>query len=445
MSLRISELATTCHVPEQLRNAAGTVDQLARRRFARDLGEHLGPGLARQPAIVRIRRLPMRVIVPASELNEDALSLKWRQEFGRALFTALAYPPGEGPVEVFQAKSVADFVTSAIQDLLDGTAAGKWQYAEFTSFFRLGSTQAALALICEWPRQSMAVLIGLAEQNVLGRLVARFDDPAVEKIFGILAPPADNDTVPVTTVIATARLVLEHPPEKALALRSRAFALTLIVEAQRARRRLPSPWALFHALLVLAVLLNEEFFWPGIPLDSSPGPLVFLQNVSAMLERICTALQKHGLSASLSDARGPALLHPGLEAPRSPQTQGERISSELEELSQLLQVLRVDLALLPPGLEAPRSPQTQGERISSELEELSQLLQVLRVDLKVPPPSVGPSEVRWVTSDWCGLFFLASTLQRLGWIPAWRQLADFQAGGVALPHRRPGAGDRGKV
>ena len=227
MSLRISELATTCHVPEQLRNAAGTVDQLARRRFARDLGEHLGPGLARQPAIVRIRRLPMRVIVPASELNEDALSLRWRQEFGKALFTALAYPPGEGPVEVFQAKSVADFVTSAIQDLLDGTAAGKWQYAEFTSFFRLGSTQAALALICEWPRQSMAVLIGLAEQNVLGRLVARFDDPAVEKIFGILAPPADNDTVPVTTVIATARLVLEHPPEKALALRSRAFALTL--------------------------------------------------------------------------------------------------------------------------------------------------------------------------------------------------------------------------
>src|SRR5277367_3440249 len=109
MAMRIGLFNTTCHVPPQRRSDAEVVDRLARGRFARDLGEHLGRSLARQPAIIRIRRLPMRVVVPASELNEDALSLIWRQEFGKALFTALAYPAGAGPIEVFRADSIAGF------------------------------------------------------------------------------------------------------------------------------------------------------------------------------------------------------------------------------------------------------------------------------------------------------------------------------------------------
>jgi hypothetical protein len=391
MSLKICKLATECHVPQQLRKDAEIVDQLARGRFARDLGTHLGPSLARQPAIIRIRRLPVRVIIPASELNEDALSLHWRQELGKALFTALAYPAGEGPLEIFQANSVAGFVASAVLDLLDGTAPAKWQYAEFESFFRLGSTQAALALICEWPRQSLAVLIGLAEQHMLGRLLARFDDLAIERAFGILAPSPENGTLSVTNLIAAARLVLDHPPEKASALRSRAYALTLFVEAQRVQRPQPSPRALFHALLSLAALLNEELFWPGNPSDQTRAAHL-PSNVSAILESIGGALREHMQSTFFSNA-------------------GEPVH-------------------LPFGLKTPGGQQTRGERISSQLEELSQLLHVLRVELKVLPPSISP-EVRWVSSEWCGLFFLASTLQRLGWIPAWRQLADFQVGGVA--------------
>ena len=55
----------------------------------------------------------------------------------------------------------------------------------------------------------------------------------------------------------------------------------------------------------------------------------------------------------------------------------------------------------------------------------------LRAELQVPAPPAGHAEARWIWSEWSGLFFLTGTLLRLGWIPAWRQLAEFQTGGVA--------------
>jgi hypothetical protein len=393
MSLRIGQFNTTCHVSLQHRENAEVVDRLARGRFARDLGEHLGPSLSHQPAIIRIRRLPMRVIVPASELNEDALSLKWRQEFGKALFTALAYPAGAGPFEVFRADSVAGYVASAIHDLLDGTAPTKWQYSEFESFFRLGSTQAALALICEWPRQSLAVLLHLAGQNVLSRLLARFDDGAMEHVFTILASSmeAENKTLSISDLIMVSKLALEHLPDKALALRSRAYALNLFVEAQRVRQAVPSPRVLFHALLALGVLLNEDVFWPGIPHDE-PRVGRVPSNVTAILESIGGALREYMQSTFRIDAR--KSMH------------------------------------LAFGSKTPGHPQTRSGTITPQLAELDQLLQVLRVELKIPPPSVEPLHSLWISSDWCGLFFLSSTLERLGWVPAWGQLMDFQAGGA---------------
>jgi len=392
MTLRIDQFNTSCHVPPQLRQDAEVIDQLARGRFARDLGEHLGPSLARQPAIIRIRRLPMRVIVPACELNEDALSLRWRQEFGKALFTALAYPAGAGPLEVFRSDSIAGFVALVICDLLDGTAPNKWQYAEFELFFRLGSMRAALALICEWPQQSLAVLLHLAEKSVLSRLLARFEDGALERIFAVLSPSteAETKTLALVDLITVARLVLEHAPDKTVALRSRAYALSLFVEAQRAIQPLPSPRVLFHALLALAALLNEDLFWPGIPGGES-GARQLPTNVTAIRESIGGVLQEYVQATLHIDPRNP-----------------------------------VHLAF---GGKTLGDPQTRRGNITVQLAELDQLLQLLRAELKIPTPSAKPLRAHWVSSDWCGLFFLSSTLERLGWIPAWGQLPDFQAGG----------------
>ena len=430
MSLRIDQFNTTCHVPLQRRSDAEIVDRLARGRFATDLGEHLGPSLARQSAIIRIRRLPMRIIIPASELNEDALSLRWRQEFGKALFTALAYPAGAGPLEVFRADSIADFVALVICDLLDGTAPAKWQYAEFELFFRLGSTQAALALICEWPQQSLAVLLHLAEQGVLARLLSRFEDGALERVFAVLAPSteAEAKTLSIADLITAARLVIQHRPDKTLALRSRAYALYLFVKAQGARQPLPSPRALFHALLALVVLLNEDVLWPGIPRgESRMGRLPF--NVTAILESIAKAL-----TALLDRDLSKAALTPD----ESRSDHAEAIFADiLENIGGVLRnyvqsTLNIDPQKPMHQAFAGKTSgdsQARGGRITAQLAELDQFLQLLRVELKIPSPPVKPLEVLWISSDWCGLFFLSSTLERLGWIPAWGQLPDFQTGG----------------
>ena len=198
------------------------MDQLARGRFGSDLAGHLGPSLMRQPAIVRIRQLPLRVIIPANELTEDTLSKAWALAFSKALFTALAYPTGAGPFEIYRAESVASFVASAIRELLEGTAATKWQYAEFEQIFRLGSTQAALALLCKWPWESVAILIELAQARVLERLLARFDELALERLFTVLGRPEDAEPPPlaIADLIAAAKLVLRHAPERLPALRT---------------------------------------------------------------------------------------------------------------------------------------------------------------------------------------------------------------------------------
>jgi len=401
MTLRVAQFETTCHVPPRHRGAADIVDRLARGHFARDLGEHLGPSLAREPAIVRIRRLALRVIIPASELNEGALSLKWRQAFGKALFTALAYPTGAGSFEVFRAESAASFIASAIRDLLEGTATTKWHYAEFEEIFRLGSTQAALALICEWPRQSLAVLLELAQHGVLGRVLARFDDLALERLFALLARPADNKTEPVSVadLIATARLALAHLPEKVTALRARSYALSLFVESHRAHQPVRSPRALFHALLALAVLLNEEAFWPGIP-HAELWAERLPSSVTAILETIGRQIREQ--------IQPPYSL---MKTPGSPAVWGGPPHL--------------------PSMETPGRPPLLGGTTWLRLAELDRFLTSLRMELKVPPPSDGPAEARWISSEWCGIFFLVSTLIRLGWIPAWTQLAELQPGGVA--------------
>jgi len=431
MSLRIAKFDTTCHVPPQCRKDAEVVDQLARGRFARDLGEHLGPSLARQPAIIRIRRLPMRVILPASELNEDTLSLKWRQEFGKALFTALAYPADAGPLEVFRADSIAGFVASAIRDLLDGTAQGKWQYAEFESFFCLGSTQAALALICAWPQQSLAVLMYLAEKRVLSRLLARFEDTALEQLFAVLAPSTESETktLSIADLTTVAKLMLKHTPDKVIALRSRGYALTLFVEAQRSGQPLTSPRVIFHALLALAVLLNEDVFWPGIPRGASRvGSLP--TNVAAILEGIARALAIL-LEQELSKSGLP------LDESRSNQSQSvyaailENIGGVLREYVEL--TLYIDPrrpSHLVFGGKTSGEPQVWRGTITAQLAELDELLQVARVELKIPTPPAKPLQVLWISSEWCGLFFLSSTLERLDWVSEWGGLPDFRAGGV---------------
>jgi hypothetical protein len=402
MTLRIAQLDTTCHMPPGHRSGAELVDALARGRFAHDLGDHLGPSLSRQPDIVRIRRLSLRVNIPAADLTEDALSLAWRQAFAKALFTALAYPSGVGPYEVFRAESPASFIASVILDLMDGTASTKWQYAEFEEILRQGSAQAAIALICNWPRLSMAILLELARRSVLDRLLARFDELSMETLFVVLAPPTDHKAEPlsVADLILTAKLVLAHLPEKAIALRSRSYALSLFFEAHRTNQPVRSPRVLFHALLALAVLLNGEVFWPGSWRGDS-DPTRVPPNVAVLLESVTRSRESDGDS----DLR---LVSPN-------------VAALLENIRKQYRESDVESSALGTW---------RRSGMQSPLIELQMHLATLRTELNVPTPTVAPAEAHWISTNYCGLFFLTGLLARLDWITTWRQLAAFQPGGV---------------
>lgn len=353
------------------------MDRLAHGRFPKDLADHLGPSLSRQPAIVRIRFLPMRVVIPGPELNEGSLSKAWTQAFSKALFTALAYPTGAGPFEVFRSDSVAAFVASAIRDLLAGSAAGKFQYAEFEEIFRSGNDQAALTLLCRWPHLTTSILLELAGSNAVDRLLGRFDDLALEQIFAVLGRHENAEAAPlsVAELIASAQLARTHLPDKLSVLRSRRYALRLFVEARRRGDPGWLPRRLFHSLLAVTILLQEGTL-TGASLSQGSAHFGDTQH-----------------QESAGAKRLPAI-----------------VKSVLDQI-------RREMQLRP---EAP------------PLVRLNALLIELRIDLKIPSPSEAAQRARWIASRWCGLFFLSTTLDGLGWVDAWRRLNHFQTGGVSF-------------
>jgi len=397
MALRIGQFVTTCHVPRSQWQKAGIVDELVRGRFPKDLGDHLGPSLARQPAIVRVRRLTLRVVLPAPELNEESLSRAWVQAFSKALFTALAYPTGAGPIEIFRADSLAGFLAGAIRDLLLGVADSQWYYAEFKKVFELGSTQASLTLLCEWPQETLGILFELSRAGVLDQLLGRFDDPALETVFRTLAAPVDAhpEALSFADLITAARLLLSNPPGKVTLIGTRRYALRLFITACLTRERPRSARGLYHSLYVLSLLITQ-----GVQES-----------------------QRAGIFQALSETVPPIV------------TDGVQQSGLLESL--LLRVFQIEPAAanrLPPAVLALMETIVTEVRLhpqSPRLAELIRLTGELRTRLNVPPPLPAAPEARTFASDWCGLFFLAGTLNGLNWIPAWRALSHFRSGGIS--------------
>jgi hypothetical protein len=373
MGLRIGQFATTCYVPQTCRHKAGIVEEFARGRLSGDLGAALGPSLSRQPAIVRIRRLSVRVILPASELTEESLSKAWMQALMKAIFTALAYPSLAGPIEVFRAETVAGYLAGVLRDLLDGVAASRWYYEEFREIFQLGNTQAALTLLCRSKSETLGILLELARAGQLDRLLARFDELALEKVFGALAIPEDSEPtpLPLSVLISAAKLALANLPAKASMLRTRRFALQIFVAAQAGPGANVSLRALHRALSSLWLLMTNAI----LPLDVGFDP------------------------AMITDA-----------------TDVPHVTRLSPDVQALVETITREMRLHPQSI---------------SLAELNRLIDDLRVRLNVVPPPAAAPNVRTITSEWCGLFFLASTLNGFGWVPSWMRLSEFQRGGIS--------------
>jgi hypothetical protein len=266
MSITIDKLATRCRVPRGHEAAARVVAQVAHRRLARALAELIGPALAGQPRVVRIRRLNVRLTLGAGELSSEALADAWAQALVRSLFEALAYPTGFHQVQIVRADNRAAFLATFLRDLLGGTASGRWEYAEFAELLRLPVTEAALTLLQENPADVVRTLTALAGLPDLEQLLLRLDDLAAERLFLLIAQSSDVEFSQELTwedVVWTARQVPAAPRFQRETVASRRLALWIFVQTGGSEVR--SPRLIFQALMACTCLLAcSELLEPGL-------------------------------------------------------------------------------------------------------------------------------------------------------------------------------------
>ncbi len=258
MSLAIRKFVTRCHASRRRRSAADLVDRVARERFAAELAQYLGPSLSASGQVVRIRNLSVRVRIPAEELGETALLRVWLDAFGRALFEALAYPAGAGPVETVRAANRAQFLAMFLRDIAAG-GGQRWQYAEFQQFLSGSPTAAILAILRGEPTEILATLAELHAAGALELVLARLDDLALEQLFVAIANQQGVDPTPLSVahLAAVAKWAMASPPPHGWSFESRRQALRLFVAASKSHGPSLTPRRIYHALLALVYLLES--------------------------------------------------------------------------------------------------------------------------------------------------------------------------------------------
>jgi hypothetical protein len=259
VGVAVAKLVTRCRVPRRLEAVARLADRIARQRLATELTQVVGPALSRQTAVVRIRRLNVKVQLTSGQFGEDALVGAWTRALAQALFEALARPDGSGPDPIVRVGSMAEFRAAFLRDLMAGKAAGRWEYAEFADCLRLPVAEAAVSLLLSDPPDIVATLVALADSPALDNLLALLDDLALERLFAALAGAAGVDaraTPGLEDLLWVARRFLDLPAGPGLAFDSRRCALRMFVETKGGEGR--SPRTIYHSLLTVTCLLE----WP---------------------------------------------------------------------------------------------------------------------------------------------------------------------------------------
>ncbi len=263
--LRIARLVTTCHAPADRREVYSLVNSIARDQLAGELSARLGPSLARQTGVVRIRRLHVRIVLRGRSFDRRRLIDAWVQAICRQLFTALAAPPGSARFEVERAPSTAHQRAAFVRDLLSGAASGKWYYRDRESILRLPRAEGVMAALREEPGEIAATLEALAGLGTLEAALAILDDLALEELFRAIAKGEIlTDPAWPEALAAIARVLARHRPSRGLRLDSRAQALRLFTLARGMHVNL-SPRVWLTMLTALALLAENGELWAASP------------------------------------------------------------------------------------------------------------------------------------------------------------------------------------
>jgi hypothetical protein len=278
VTLTINKLFTRGKIPRRSNVDRTLIDRIARESFALECARQISRPWPVQVRIARIRQLRVRVSIPAAQLRPDTLAEAWTAAFLQELFAALAHLNG---VEILHFENRAEYVAAAIRDLLNGVTAQRWAYDEFGNLFGIGTSEAVLALFEREHSESFQILLILEDWGLLDRLLAIWNEPALERFFSIVAVEtgAGDGRFSIEDLIVVAQLLLERPSvhcemEVTGDPRLVATKIALKVFIGLARKsdwrtaRIVSPQTIAKALRMLGALLDlfksAQTRWPSL-------------------------------------------------------------------------------------------------------------------------------------------------------------------------------------
>jgi len=205
VTLTIDKLCVRGKIPRRS-NVDRTLIDRAREEFVVECRRQLRPSWPVQPRVARIRRLRVRVNIPATQLRPDTLAKAWTAAFLRELFAALTDLNGN---EILQFESRAEYLAAAIKVLLDGATAQRWAYEEFEDLFDVGTPEAVLTLFEREHSEPIPILLILEDRGLLDRLLAIWNGASLERFFSLIASQTGDKSLSIEDLIIVAQLLFD--------------------------------------------------------------------------------------------------------------------------------------------------------------------------------------------------------------------------------------------
>ena len=293
MSLRIGTLKTHCRTLRGQEAAGALVDAVARESLPHEIAARLGPSLDREPAVVRLRGLDVRVRIDTATLRRGGLANVWAAAVARALHEALARPD-DGGEHLRRFDSRPAYLAAMIAAVLTGAPGAAWQFPELAGHAGRPPAIVTLDVLLQAGPLLGDVLTELRRLRMLDAALASLDEVSLERLFrAVAATDWDEGRLSVEQVVRVGAALAQAraaPQRGEAAGRRQAVQLWL-----QLGRTLPlrGTW---HALRLLLRILEQ----PAL-LAAAAGPAALPDGMPPWCEAVRQQLAR-GLSAQAAAA-----------------------------------------------------------------------------------------------------------------------------------------------
>ena len=414
--LTIDRLVVRGKVPRRSNLDRTLIDHIAREEFAVECGRQLKRPWPVKARVARIRELRIRVSIPASQLRPDTFVKAWTAAFLRELFAALAHLHN---VEIIQFQSRAEYLATAIRDLLNGVGGQRWAYEEFEHLFDTSVAEAVLSLFKREQAQVVPILLILEDWGLLDQLLAVWDEASVQQFLVFIAGQNGAKRPSIEDLIDAGQLLLEcHPGEIKLtegsSLAEGRIALKLFLSSARRSdgRSAALPRTIFQALRILRAffdLFGSAANSPRSLTDLGGGP----EDDSA---------DSRNSIAAESDGNQTAIIEL-LNKLRSIASSGPRQDLLNEFWSMIGRAPDSSRAAFAEVLHRLTFA-TSSDSHRQQLAELWKIVAAASSENRTPLAALVAdltsaqshrTESKWISTDCAGLFLLVRILDKLGW------------------------------